>query len=134
MFQEVVIKVWQGLKKYQNRQKFASWLFTVAHNVMIDSKRKKVIHKVDIEETEIGSAYSLEKSVESKESESIVYKILNELNENQRQVFLMRQHSGLSFKEIAETLNQPLNTVISHMHYAVKRIRKTLKEDYEITE
>ena len=133
LFQEVLIKVWQGLKKYKDRQKFASWLFTVAHNVMIDSKRKKNIKNSDIFESDLASDYNLEKKLEFDESKEIIYKILEELNENQRQVFLMRQHSGQTFREISEILNQPLNTVISHMNYAVKKIKKILKEDYEIT-
>ena len=37
----------------------------------------------------------------------------------------------MSFKEIAESMNEPLNTVLSHMRYAVKKIKKQIEEENE---
>jgi len=52
-----------------------------------------------------------------------------ELPAKQKEVFLLRQHSGLSFKEIAGILDCPLNTVLARMHNAILNLRKTLKEE-----
>ncbi len=41
MLQETLIKVWSGLKKYNEQRKFSSWLFTIAHNVAVDSVKQK---------------------------------------------------------------------------------------------
>ena len=41
MFQETLIKVWKGIKKYNDQKKFSSWLFTIAHNVAMDNLRIK---------------------------------------------------------------------------------------------
>ncbi len=60
----------------------------------------------------------------------MVMSAVNKLPEKQRNVFLLRQHGGLTFKEIAKTMDQPLNTVLGHMHYAVSKIRKKLSEEY----
>jgi DNA-directed RNA polymerase specialized sigma24 family protein len=43
------------------------------------------------------------------------------------QGILLRQHGDLSFKEIAALLGEPLNTVLSHMHYAVTKLRQQLR-------
>jgi RNA polymerase sigma-70 factor (ECF subfamily) len=61
-----------------------------------------------------------------KERIEIINKSIDGLSEKQKTVFLLRQHGDLTFKEISEAINEPLNTVISHMHYAVKKIKKQL--------
>ena len=53
------------------------------------------------------------------------------LPEKQRRVFLLRQQAELPYKEIAGIMNEPLNSVLSHMHYAVKKLRTILKVNYE---
>jgi RNA polymerase sigma-70 factor (ECF subfamily) len=45
----------------------------------------------------------------------------------QKQVFLLREEAGLSFKEIAEMTGCPLNTALGRMHYAMESLRKSLK-------
>lgn len=132
MLQETLIKVWKGLKKYNHQQKFSAWLFTIAHNVALDSIRRKKINKnfVEFDEnSEIDNNNPHEELV-TKERRDIINNSIENLSEKQKSVFLLRQHGELTFKEIAEATNQPLNTVISHMHYAVKKIKKQLaKED-----
>lgn len=130
LFQETVIKIWNGLKHYREQQKFSSWIFTLAHNVTIDYRRKNKITEVDIEEVEIESSENVFESIELKEAGKIVAGLLKNVPEKQKRVFLLRQHSDMSFKEIAELTNEPLNTVISQMNYAVKKIRKQLKGSY----
>jgi len=48
VFQEILIKVWKGIKRYDDRQKFSNWLFTIAHNTIQDFFRKQ--HKKDMNE------------------------------------------------------------------------------------
>lgn len=54
--------------------------------------------------------------------------IVNNLPEKQKQVFLLREHGDMTFKEIAELINEPLNTVLGHMHYAVEKIKRALRK------
>jgi RNA polymerase sigma-70 factor (ECF subfamily) len=53
---------------------------------------------------------------------------LDRLPLEQREVFALREFSGLSFKEIAELTQSPLNTVLGRMHLAVKKLRAGLGE------
>ena len=57
-------------------------------------------------------------------------KAIKQLPPDQKQVVLLRIYSGLPFKEIAEILKDPLNTVLGRMHYAVQNLKKIAKEEY----
>ena len=133
MFQETLIKVWRGLKKYNNQQKFSAWLFTIAHNVAMDVIRKNKKHlmlsSID-NEMDIKGFSNPDEDLINKERSKLIEKSINGLPEKQKSVFLLRQHGELTFREIAEITKEPLNTVISHMHYAIKKIKNKLtKED-----
>lgn len=131
LLQDTLIKVWNGLPKYNEQNKFSSWMFSIAHNIAMDSFRKKkvrsrVTHTDEL--PEIQSGKSPQHEVEFSETKKILRDAVYQLSEKQKQVFLLRQHGEMSFKEIAELTNQQLNTVLSHMHYAVKKIRNILRE------
>lgn len=134
MLQETLIKVWKGIKKYNEESKFSSWLFTIAHNVAMDkirtlNKAKKILSLDQVEDkaTEIlQDEQFIRKEMVEKINESLLV-----LSEKQKSVFLLRQHGELSFKEIAKVTNEPLNTVLSHMRYAIKKIRKQLENENE---
>jgi len=128
LFQETLIKVWKGFKSYNERNKFSSWLFSIAHNVAVDSIRKESA-KNNVSSFEDVQTIAGDNNVE-KETNELVMAAVNTLSEKQKQVFLLRQHSDMTFKEISEATNQPLNTVLGHMHYAVSGIRKKLSKEY----
>ena len=131
LFQDTLIRVWSGLPNYNEQNKFSSWLFSIAHNTAMDSYRRKkvrsrVIHTDELPES--AGKTDPQQEVEQKETKELLLDAVNTLSDKQKQVFLLRQHGELSFKEIAELTDQPLNTVLSHMHYSVKKIRKILRE------
>lgn len=132
LFQETLIKVWKGLKSYDEQNKFSSWLFSIAHNVGLDYLRSASARKIfSIDESnELSDGNNPHKNYVEKESYKMIMDVVNELPEKQKNVFLLRQHGGLSFKEIAKETNQPLNTVLGHMHYAVSKIRIKLSKEY----
>lgn len=132
LLQETLIRAWTGLKTYDEQQKFSSWLFTIAHNLSIDAIRMQKIRERTTylrEKTDIASYYTPHSEMVITESRIALQKEVENLPEDQRRVFLLRQHGGLSFKEIAKMMNQPLNTVLSHMHYAVKKLKRCLNEE-----
>jgi RNA polymerase sigma-70 factor (ECF subfamily) len=132
LLQETLIKAWKGLKGYKEAQKFSSWLFTIAHNVSIDAIRmKKIRERTEYlsDKTDIAHNYTPHSELVITESKVALQREVENLPADQRQVFLLRQHSDLSYKEIAIIMNQPLNTVLGHMHYAIKKLRKCLNEE-----
>jgi len=133
LFQETLIKVWKGFNSYNEQNKFSSWLFSIAHNVAVDSRRKESVknaeHSFEDAQTYTSDNNPLNTLVK-KETNELVVAAINKLPEKQKQVFLLRQHSEMTFKEISKATNQPLNTVLGHMHYAVTKIRKELSKEY----
>jgi RNA polymerase sigma-70 factor (ECF subfamily) len=131
LFQETLIKVWKGFKKYDERKKFSSWLFSIAHNVFLDGYRHASAHKRSAFEKDLHmeqSHVNPEKDYFAKETVHLLKQEVEKLPMNQKKVFLLRQHGNMTFKEISEIMNEPLNTVLSHMHYAVKKLKKSLEE------
>ncbi len=132
IIQEILIKTWKNLNKFNGDEKFASWLFTIAHNTCLDylrSHKNNLINNVenfdDYDECYLPSDILIQK-----ELLETVNKIVENLPVKQKNVFLLRNDAELSFKEIAEITNEPLNTVLSHMNYAMKKIKKELVSFY----
>ena len=134
MFQETLIRSWKGLMKYNDQKKFSSWLFTIAHNVAIDSLRSRANKNsiTNIEDAKDSfDTITPEDQLIRKEALSQIASYVDKLPEKQKIVFLLRQNGELSFKEIAETTKESINTVLSHMRYAVKKIKKQLEDENE---
>ncbi|NOG98497.1 MAG: sigma-70 family RNA polymerase sigma factor [Ignavibacteriae bacterium] len=132
LFQETLVKVWSGIKKYKEQNKFSSWLFSIAHNVALDSYRKIKNRKytVDVNEiTDLSSGSNPHSDYVSKEIELQLEKAIETLSKKQKEVFLLRMHGNMPFKEIAKLTGEPINTVLGHMHYAVKKLKLMLRNE-----
>lgn len=133
LFQETMIKVWKGIKKYHEHQNFSAWLFTIAHNTAIDNLRKRKRNNfTPLDEVNYNQSRSNPADeIIIKETLEIIKNSINILSQKQKTVFLLRQHGNLTFKEIAETTKESINTVISHMNYAVKKIKNQIEKENE---
>ncbi len=133
MLQQTLIKVWEGIIKYKDEKKFSSWLFTIAHNVAMDNFRKNKLKNnktmINLIESELSSD-SPEQNLITNETINLINKAVENLSYKQKTVFLLRQHAELPFRIISEITNEPLNTVLSHMHYAVKKIKKEVELEH----
>ncbi|MBR2356600.1 MAG: sigma-70 family RNA polymerase sigma factor [Lentisphaeria bacterium] len=132
VFQDLWIKVFNKLSVYREDGKFAAWLFRIARNQVLEHfRREKSRAKIgaltsdgDMPETitENGNPSGL---VGAQMLGEQLEKLLAELPEEQREVFLMRQND-LSFKEIAEIQKCPINTALGRMHNCLKFLRQRL--------
>jgi len=140
LFQDVFVRMFNAISDYQEQGKFASWIFGIANNLAIDFLRKKGRQKFlfvenimpDSEKNYLDSVPDLSCSpqdfIEQKELQEILKHAINQLPIAQRQVLLMREHSNLSFKEIAEILDCSINTVLGRMRYALFNLRNILQK------
>lgn len=136
MLQETLIKVWRALPRYRYEYRFTVWLFGIARNVLIDHLRRKKTRSVVRFTDEVPEQMETANPAFTLEAAEIQEKLeaaIERLPEKQREIFLLRQHSEMSFKEIAESTGQPLNTVLGHMHYAVKKLQIILREEHAIS-
>jgi RNA polymerase sigma-70 factor, ECF subfamily len=140
-YQEVFLKVVRSAPSYQPSARFAAWLYTIARHVVIDMARRdkyRETESLDQEVFEDGGVARVEmtpsddpdpeEEVTGMELATTLEQAISALPDEQKEVFLLRERAGLSFKEIADLTKAPLNTVKTRMHYALNRLRKTLTE------
>lgn len=140
---EVFQEVWVRAIKNMNRTrqlKLLSWLFRIAHNLMIDRvRRRKPVVSLDTPAHEDGLALSerLAGSGLSPADETGGHALgrrieaaADELPMEQHEVFWLRMHADLSFKEIAKIQKCSINTALARMQYAVSKLRKELADEY----
>ncbi len=132
--QEVFMRVCRSVGSYRPVGSFESWLFSIANNLCLDQARKRR-RETSLEglgeemraERFASSAPRPPDALEEEELRRAVLKAVERLPVEQRQVFLLREEGGLSFKEIAEVVGCPLNTALGRMHYAMENLRRSLK-------
>lgn len=123
-------------------EKLTSWLFTVARNKIIDWYRKKKTQSLPSDEKNPGTPLNLEEILydpgqnpDDLYLRSMVWTeladALDELPEEQREVFVMHELEGKSFKEMAEMSGESINTLLSRKRYAVLFLRGRLRELYD---
>ena len=125
--QDVFIKLYQNLDNIHNKQSIQFWLFKTARNEMLtifrNTKNKKLYsNSVDLEEIEIKSPDSLSEQIENKELSKIVLSELDVMSVEFREVFILREYSGLSYKEIASLLEIEEDLVKSRLYKARQKL------------
>ncbi|MFI3321255.1 MAG: sigma-70 family RNA polymerase sigma factor [Rikenellaceae bacterium] len=115
----------------------SSWLYRVARNLIIDRSRKikerEMPYVKDDESVEIpiSELFLYDNNTPENELARAIFQeefeiALSQLPENQRRVYELNELQGISFAEISEATNTPINTLISRKRYAVESLRKKL--------
>ena len=125
--QDVFIKLFENLNNIHNKQSVQFWLFKTARNEMMtffrSTKNKKLIsHSVDLDEVEIENLRSLADEIENKELNELIALELENMNEDFREVFVLKEYSGLSYKEIASLINIDEELVKSRLYKARQKL------------
>lgn len=125
--QEVFIKVYKNLDKYFPDFKFSTWIVKITTNHVIDYRRKKKYETVSMEEIEykLISENTPEQDCLEKEERLLLNQLLNKLPDIYKVPIVLYHQQGLSYQEIAETINEPLSKVKNRIF----RGRKLLKEE-----
>ncbi len=131
--QDVFIKLFENLDNIHNKQSIQFWLFKTARNQMIgflrSTKTKKLISETaDIDEVEISSDLSLEDEIENKELNKLILNELENMNEDFREVFVLKEYSGLSYKEIASLIDIDEELVKSRLYKARQKLIKKISK------
>ena len=140
VFQEVWIRVVRKESTYRNKN-FLGWLIRIAHNLVIDGARKrKPSVSLDADDGRDGQSLldrlpgidvGPEANLEALDIGQEIARAVAELPKEQKEVFVMRAQSELTFKEIAEVQQVSINTALARMQYAVEKLRPVLRKSYE---
>jgi RNA polymerase sigma-70 factor, ECF subfamily len=136
--QDAFLKAFMNLKNFDGRSGFYTWFYRILVNVCLDHKRRRSARAT--EEFNEAVAKQLEPSRPSAVSRTpdgqamasqLSHKVgvaLEALPPKQRTAFILKNHQGLSIKEIAEVMETAEGTVKVHLHRAVKALREDLSE------
>lgn len=147
ILQDAWLRMIQGAREFQRASRFTTWAYTVARNLCIDHARKAVHRRhpsLDQPREDDGSTLgdtvaandaAPDRSAVGQQLQRSLVAAIESLPGDQREVFVMREYSNLSFKEIADVVGAPENTVKSRMRYALERLQSSLVEyeDYART-
>jgi RNA polymerase sigma-70 factor (ECF subfamily) len=138
--QDVFLKAWKALPKFEARSSFYTWLYRITHNVTYDWMRKKKITAgtefddqvaLDAEpgaHTSPGESPRPDQNVIGGELRAQIDAAIQGLSADHRQAILLKEIEGLSYQEIADVMGCSIGTVMSRLFYARKKLQEKLKD------
>ena len=139
--QEVFMRVYRSRKNYQPGAKFVTWLFTIANNVALNAIRSRGRRKeLQVESYSsgvhaanpldsmavAGSAQMPARRIDKDEMRQIVRLAIESLNERQRMAVLLNKFEGMSYQEIADTMEMTPQAIKSLLSRARCNLRDIL--------
>lgn len=143
LLQETFLRVVTKSSDFQGNSKVSTWLYTIARNLCIDTSRKMVFRRhrsldaplrsgdgegATLLDRAADSGPAADRSVIGHDLQQKIAAAVEDLPDDQREVFLLRELENLPFKEIADIVGVPENTVKSRMRYALERLQRALAE------
>ena len=131
------VRVWEHRSRFDRRWSVNTWVYRIASNLAIDLLRSRQSRQRQLEPVrrhffELGEVRQRGELARlgRKEVDQILAELAADLTEKQRQVFLLRELSGLSSKEVAAVVGCRESTVRNHLFTARKRLRDELVRRY----
>lgn len=146
ILQDVFYQLIESARLFKPIEDVGAWLFTVARNKITDRFRKKkpeslekqMLHSREEEGEMLNLSDMLPAKNDLPETNMLRTAVMEELEDalddlpkEQRQVFMLHEIDGKSFKEISEITGASVNTLLSRKRYAVLFLRERLKELYK---
>jgi len=135
--QDIFVKVYLALDRYDSKYQFSTWLFRIAQNAAIDVLRKKTISEVPLarpsedepqKEREFADpGVSPYRALKNKQLSAAIEKAVGNLPPDYRELIQLRHFAELSYEEIATMKKLPLGTVKNKLF----RARNLLKEQLD---
>ncbi|MFO1374224.1 MAG: sigma-70 family RNA polymerase sigma factor [Agitococcus sp.] len=137
IFQEVWLRIIKASQSYQANAQFNTYLYLIARNVQIDLYRKYKLEHLLESLTDNEPALEVcdyqpnpAKQAQLDQATEQIKLCLDVLPNEQKDIFLLREETGLSLPEIASLIDLPFETVKSRLRYALTKLRQCLAEYY----
>ncbi len=127
--QEALIRIYRKIDTFQEKAKFSTWVQRIVSNICMDKFRaKKETVSIDEHELVLPDRNNVEDSILQTGLAEDVQSAIAKLPEQYRVVVVMRYLQELSYQEISDTLQVPLNTVKSYLFRARQQLQEYLNE------
>jgi RNA polymerase sigma-70 factor (ECF subfamily) len=132
LYQEIWMRAIEARGRYEPQAKFSTWLYTIAHNRLVDHWRKQGLQVVSLDtESEFSGNPGFEPQgiLEAKQGLARFAQALEALPPAQREAFLMHHEAEMSVAEIARATGAGEEAAKSRLRYAVSKLKQALNDD-----
>jgi RNA polymerase sigma-70 factor (ECF subfamily) len=127
--QEAFIKAYRNLETFRSGSKFSTWIYRITYNTAIDHIRKR---KDEVELAEWDGASNTdtpEESLVGRETSKQVRDALKQISPEYRRVLEMFYFSGKKYREVAEIMDLPINTVKTYIYRGKREMLDVLQRE-----
>ena len=114
---ETFIKCFKALASFDQKKSFSTWLFTIAHNLVIDFLRKNK-HEYEYLDERHSVNDDFVQVYEKKKKFEMIEKALSQLPHLDQEIIILFHKEEYSYEEISEVLNLPVSTIKTRLHRA----------------
>jgi RNA polymerase sigma-70 factor (ECF subfamily) len=129
LFQDIWLRAIEARGRYAAQARFTTWLYTIAHNRLVDHWRKRGLTLVALEADD-APAEGADPADEARSREALARfaAALAALPALQREAFLLHEESGLAVAEIAAATGTNAETAKSRLRYAMAKLKAALND------
>jgi RNA polymerase sigma-70 factor (ECF subfamily) len=132
--QEAFIRVYRAVKRFDTQKEFFSWFYVILSNLARNRLKKRKVRRVYAQEQQADTeAIHFRQTrnapdllIETDETKRQVWRAIEQLPYNFREIIVLRHFEDLSYEEIARLLNIPLGSVMSRLYYARLKLKQIL--------
>jgi RNA polymerase sigma-70 factor (ECF subfamily) len=129
LFQEAWIRVIEARSRYTPQARFTTWLYTIAHNLLVDHWRRKGLTLVELDENQVAAAPdNPARQAEARESLTRLLHAIEALPAAQREAFLLHEEGGLTVTEIAKVTGVGEEAAKSRLRYAMAKLKAAVDD------
>jgi RNA polymerase sigma-70 factor (ECF subfamily) len=125
LMQETYIKMTTQIYSYQKGRNFFAWLMQIAKNTALDHYRK--YHRIHIYDPQEQNQI-FDQAIPSESSTIEIESILSTLSPEEKEIVLLHVVAQVKFKDIAQSVNKPLGTVLWLYQKALKKLKSTMEK------
>jgi RNA polymerase sigma factor (sigma-70 family) len=128
--QNMFIKVWRNLEKFQQNSKLYTWLYRIATNeslTFINKRKRQKSSPLESDGYDLSAQLKADPFFEGDEVQILLQNAIATLPEKQRIVFLMRYYDNMKYDDMAVVLETSVGALKASYHHAVKKIEKYIK-------
>jgi len=139
LYQEIWMRAIEARGRYQVQAKFTTWLYTIAHNRLVDHWRKRGLKLVSLDqpdaqgeeraEPQAAADYEPQRILEAKQSHGRFVQALEALPAAQREAFLLHEEAGMSIAEIAQATGADEEAAKSRLRYALSKLKEAMDDE-----
>ena len=132
--QEVFLRAWKGLDLYAEQGEAKAYLMKIAYRVVCNAKRRRSMEVNVDDETwtavePVDAKADPARNVHQTELNAMLSAVLDQLSEAEKKVLTLRYFGEMKFNEIADLIEMPLNTVLSHARRGLARMRDIMQKN-----